>query len=505
VIDTGIGMSAEVQARIFETFTQADESVTRRYGGSGLGISISKHLVELMGGEMGLQSAVQQGSRFWFTLAFAHGKGGDAGDAHTPSAQDGVGHLLLINGDEVEARRQARTLGTWANSVTTATTGARALAMLVAPPNGRPGFRIAVANEASLGMDAAQFASAIQSDSAISGVSLILITDRDSNDVGERYERCGYTSVLTQPFDDIYLFNAVHAASAGLNLAQTNTDVTRLLDHHSTRTTPGPHTLKLLVAEDNAVNRKVIHKVLVQGGHDVTLAENGRIALERLEEQDFDACIIDMQMPELGGVDTLRLFRMTRPDRAAMPFIMLTANATTDAQDESRQAGFDAYLTKPLDPQHLLDTVQRTTRANAPPSPAHPTPSRLASSAVRTHLDREKLSTLSKLDLSGVFLHEVINEFNDDALRLLKLMSEDLAHSRRDALAEHAHELKGAARTVGAREVTRQIKILEQQIHDGARGSGQSRRATLNAIQDALEITRAEFDRYLITELKRQS
>jgi CheY-like chemotaxis protein/HPt (histidine-containing phosphotransfer) domain-containing protein len=460
-----------------------------------------------MGGEMGLQSAVQQGSRFWFTLAFAHGTGSDWDDAHTPSAQDGVGHVLLINGDEAEARRQVRTLGTWANTVTTATTGARALAMLVDPPNGRPAFRIAVANEASLGMDAAQFARALQSDSAISGVSLILITDRDSNDVGERYERCGYTSILTRPFDDIYLFNAVHAASAGLNLAQTNTDVTRLVDHHLTRATPGPHTLKLLVAEDNAVNRKVIHKVLVQGGHDVTLAENGRIALERLEEEDFDACIIDMQMPELGGVDTLKLFRMTRPDRVAMPFIMLTANATTDAQDESRQAGFDAYLTKPLDPQRLLDTVQRTTRANAPPSPAHTdtAPSHLALAAARTHLDREKLSTLSKLDLSGAFLDEVINEFNDDALRLLKLMSEDLAHSRRDALAEHAHELKGAARTVGAREVTRQIEILEKQINDGARGSEQSRRATLSALQDALEITRSEFDRYLVTELKRQS
>ncbi|MFT5173087.1 MAG: two-component system sensor histidine kinase RpfC [Gammaproteobacteria bacterium] len=511
VIDTGIGISAEVQARIFESFTQADDSVTRRYGGTGLGTSISKHLVQLMGGEMGLQSALRQGSRFWFTLPFSVSSDIDLNAAQGTTVQDGIGHVLLVNGDDIEARRQFRTLSTWAETVTTATNGARALASLLARPSDQPAVQIAVIDEASLGMDATQFASAIQSDSTLARISLVLITNRDAHPGDERYEACGYTSILSRPFDDIYLFNAVHAATAGLHPPQPSTDVTRLVDHHPTRlgltSATDNHACRLLVAEDNAVNRKVIHKILVHGGHNVTLAENGRVALEQLEDQDFDACIVDMHMPELGGVDTLKLFRMTHPNRSTMPFIMLTANATTDAHEEARQAGFDAYLAKPIDPQRLLETVERITRTHAPAQPRSQ-PARMAAPTAQSHLDREKLATLSKLDNSGVFLNEVISEFSRDAARLLKNMRDDQKHSRHETFAEHAHELKGAARMVGASEIARLLDVVDQQqqnCHLHSAAVALSQQTTLRALREALERTRVEFDRYLLTERKRQS
>ncbi|MFT5446734.1 MAG: two-component system sensor histidine kinase RpfC [Gammaproteobacteria bacterium] len=524
VIDTGIGISAEVQARIFENFTQADDSVTRRYGGTGLGTSISKHLVDLMGGEMGLQSALHQGSRFWFTLPFAH-SARHTRDPHAPSGpQERIGHILLINGDNLEQERQLHSLRTWADIVSTAANGARALALLLDPPADRGPIQVALVGETSLGMDPLQFASAMQSDRDTANIPLILLLDGSSQEAPETYERCGYTSILTRPFEDIYLFNAVHAATAGLDISHSGAEVARLIDHHSARAVPSAQSRKLLVAEDNAVNRKVIYKVLEQAGHDVALAENGRVALELLEDQIFDACIVDMHMPELGGVDTLKLFRMTHPDRTMMPFIMLTANATTDAQEEARSAGFDSYLTKPLDPQRLLDTVARVTQ-QAPRSQSRPpsgrlspqqrlrqsqtqprtAPARLPASSAQTHLDREKLSTLSKLDASGAFLTEVIGEFNEDAQRLLAAMGHDLEHCRINDLAEHAHELRGTARMVGASEIARRLEVMENQIHSNVSNPLAPLQLMLCELNTALESTSAEYRHYMVTEYKRLS
>jgi two-component system sensor histidine kinase RpfC len=517
VIDTGIGISAEVQARIFESFTQADDSVTRRYGGTGLGTSISKHLVDLMGGEMGLQSALHQGSRFWFTLPFAHSAQRISDPHAPPEPQERIEHILLVNNDHVEQDRQLHSLRTWAEIVSTAENGARALALLLDPPASRGPVQIALVSENALGMDPVQFASALQSDRETANIPLILLLDGDTQQAPETYEKCGYTSILTRPFEDIYLFNAVHAATAGLDLSHSGAEIARLIDHHSARAEPDKKSHKLLVAEDNAVNRKVIHQVLRQAGHDVTLTENGRVALEVLEDQTFDACIVDMHMPELGGVDTLKLFRMAHPDRMDMPFIMLTANATTDAQEEARHAGFDSYLTKPLDPQRFLDTVERVTeRSPRAHGSMYRAPKQLqlqrtqpwetpAPSSAQTHLDREKLSTLSKLDASGTFLSEVISEFNQDAKRLLDAMADDLQQRRFNELSQHAHELRGAARTVGASEIARRLEMIENQINNDVSQPLPPLERMLGELNTALESTSAEYRDYMTTEYRRHS
>jgi len=485
VIDTGIGMPPDVQSRIFESFTQADQSVTRRFGGTGLGTSIAKQLVELMGGSIGLQSAPEQGSRFWFTLSFACQ---DEEVAPGPTeALPGVGDVLLLDGDEVEAARLRRTLSTWAQGVTLVANGARALARLVEGPAPGRGFQVAVVDERSLGMDAVEFANAVRADRSLSGLAMVLVAARDEPADSERYIRAGYTSLLTRPLADVLLFNAVHAASAGQDAARREPEVAHLVDRHLARGEERGGA-RLLVAEDNAVNRKVINRVLEQAGHQVTLAADGREALERLEEASFDACIVDMHMPELGGVDTMKLFRLANPDRDRMPFIMLTANATTDALETARQAGFDAYLTKPLDQKRLLETVSRVVAASAPAAGA---PGAVPAGPA---VDRDKLAALSRLDAGGSFLGELLEEFAGDAERLLEAMRQDLETARWEAFAEHAHELKGAARTVGATEMARQVEALDA---GAARTSPADLRAALTALGRILARTRTEFGSYL--------
>ena len=495
VIDTGIGVPQNVQARIFESFTQADESVTRRYGGTGLGTAIAKQLVELMGGQISLQSTPGQGSRFWFTLPFARQPEQSA--ARPESAPDaGIGHVLLLSANEIETTRLRRSLATWASSVAVASGGGRGLARLLEGVAPDTAYHVAVIDERTLSMDAVEFANVIRSEPSLSNLALVLLaSDEHSTDV-DRCMRAGYTSILTRPFEDIYLFNAVHAASAGHeNTPRRSAQVARLIDHHRARG-DARACRRLLVAEDNLVNRKVVRRVLEQAGHEVIVVENGREALERLESESFHACIVDMHMPELGGVDTMKLFRLANPDRAGMPFIMLTANATTDALEASRQAGFEAYLTKPLDAERLIATVARVTHGidDAQAEVALDAPVRSSTASARRDVDHEKLAALTRLDAGAGFLDELLTDFARDGERLLAAMRDDLQDSRWAAFAEHAHELKGAARTVGALEMARRVEHLDA---PAGRQSPADLRASLAAISDAFARTKAEFGSYL--------
>jgi two-component system sensor histidine kinase RpfC len=496
VIDTGIGVPEDVQARIFDSFTQADESVTRRFGGTGLGTSIAKHLVELMGGSINLQSTPGQGSRFWFTLPFQRQEDDSAGQVSQTLDPGTVGDLLLLTANEVEAIRLRRTLTTWAASVTQVNNGARALARLVEGPSPGQGYQVALVDERSLGMDAVEFANAVRETSSLTGVALVLITAESPTHDSDRYIGAGYTSLLSRPLADIYLFNAIHAASAGDVPIRKEPGIERIVDHVRARTGDiKKH--RLLVAEDNAINRKVVSRILEQAGYSVTLVSDGREALDRLDEQDFDACIVDMHMPELGGVDTLKLFRMAHPERERMPFIMLTANATTDAMETSRQAGFEAYLTKPLDPKKLIDTIRQLARRRS----GNASESRPGSD-IGLHsdpipgeaVDTDKLASLSLLDPSGAFVEGVLNDFTNDASRLLQAMNDDLIASRWHGFAEHAHELKGAARTVGASAIADQVETLDA---PGARNSPADLQETLDRLRDLLDRTRLEFGSYL--------
>ncbi len=513
VIDTGIGMPADVQARIFDSFTQADESVTRRYGGTGLGTSIAKQLVELMGGRIGLQSAPGQGSRFWFTLSFAR-QAEVADDAPGVPGGNRIGHVLLLSNSELDATRLRRSLGHWADKVTVASSDAQALASLVDGARGDRGCQVAVIDQQALSVDPARFAATAHREPSLADLPLVLIADGEQTADAETLVGAGYTSILHRPIDDAYLFNAVHAASAGYEPAAERIGAVAATEApaRADDAEPAPRggSLDLLVAEDNPVNRKVISRVLEQAGHRVTLTEDGREALECLDSHDYDACILDMQMPELGGVDTLKLFRIANADRRYIPFIMLTANATTDALSIARHAGFDAYLTKPLEPRRLLDTLDQVTgRQAAPGARARPGASALtcapaaATCAPRpgpagqwtgTSIDRDKLAGLSRLDGGGGFLQEVLDQFVADGERLLASLDADRDRQGWSAAGEHAHELRGAARTVGALAVEHGTEALDQAL---AQRDEPAVRAALDELREAFDGTRRELVSYL--------
>lgn len=440
VIDTGIGISQQAQRCIFEAFVQADDSITRRHGGTGLGTAIAKQLVELMGGTITLHSVPGQGSTFSVCLPLEKQpestlsiSGGDA--------LSGQRALLLCRDEDLAAHVQAKLRGWGARVERVASTPQAYNAVLTAARVGTS-FQVLIATAADLGMAARQFATTLHRESALHDLHLILLDAAIENHERMALIDHGFADVIADPHDSLPLFNALH----GLNADPSPANVTRLSDHYRVqRPGSGP---RVLIVEDNPTNRKVIEAVLRQGGYRVTLAEYGEQALGILEEQVFELVIVDMQMPDLSGIDVFRQYRFMAPQEKS-PFMMLTANATVEARQICEEAGIHRFLTKPIQPKVLLDAVrQLTAGADGAESDdgAHRDPVGTAPAV----LNEDMLEELIQLDSGDDFVADLVGGFLDDSALLLTEISEALASRDRTLVREKAHALKGCAASVGA-------------------------------------------------------
>ena len=230
---------------------------------------------------------------------------------------------------------------------------AQCFSLLLAAAGSECPYHVLVLDGASFDLDPLQFAAAVRAQPALKDLSLVLVGPKTNEAPHEELLRSGYACMVPTPLDKTLLFNALHAASAS---PVGEPRVARLIDRYAGARGPVP-ALDILVAEDNPTNQKVIKKILERSGHRIYLVENGEQALDALEEHRFDLAIMDMQMPEMGGIQAIKLFRFTHLDRQDMPFIVLSANAMTEAAQECEDARIDAYLTKPVEAKRLLETV----------------------------------------------------------------------------------------------------------------------------------------------------
>ncbi|HSS64994.1 MAG TPA: ATP-binding protein [Gammaproteobacteria bacterium] len=359
VIDTGSGIVPEFQQRIFESFSQADQSTTRRHGGTGLGTTISKRLVELMGGEIGLQSASNRGSRFWFTLPIelqpitVGASGGEF--VATPNS------LLVVASEDGPRNADLCCLvSDWVDAYDVAEDGAEAIAKLLSAARGRRPYEVLLVQERSLGIDPIEFARRVRHE-ALPQLTMVYV-GKYSETRERRLKQAGYNTVLRTPVDKRLLFNALHAVVGPTKArAKAGDRVTRLVDHfarsHAGQAEEAVGGLNILVADDHPANQKLVGRILEKSGHGFTLVSDGREALERLDVEEYDIAILDMQMPEYSGTEVVQLFKVAHPERAEMPFILLTASATTHAINECKSVGA-AYLSKPFEPSGLIKTIE---------------------------------------------------------------------------------------------------------------------------------------------------
>jgi len=457
VTDTGIGISPDVHNYIFDKFTQADSSIAKRYGGSGLGTSIAKNLVELMGGEMGLVSKENEGSTFWFELPFML-------QAEPFSDQQpnyiNNSRILLVATHSERHNELIKYLTNWELKWDYATTSHDAERHIITAQQKHQKYSTILVDETYLDIDSISFARIIKSNPISKDIDLVLFSDKKDSEYHEILSS-GYFCVLNNPIDKRLLYNSLYATSFELN---TQENVTRLIDYHITN--KDCSSLYILVGEDNPTNQKVISKILEYAGHKVDVVADGEKVLDALEKNDYDIMILDMFMPNMGGLEALKVYRYTVTSRNEIPVIILTANATQEAAKECEEIGVNAFLTKPIESSKLLKTIESLSAKRPTKHKIQSTPvqNKVAISEKIELIDIVTLSHLAKLDENTYFMHDLINGFLNDTSILIRQLNVAIDAKNKEHIEDITHAIKGSARSIGATALAHKASV----IHDNA-------------------------------------
>ena len=355
VMDTGIGIPEERRQLIFEAFTQADSSTTRKYGGTGLGLAITSRLIELMGGKIWVESELGKGSTFHFTADFGIGNP-VRGRANSRDSVD-LRNLpvMVVDDNETNRRILRQTLLGWEMRPTVADSAKEALAILQHAQNAGSPFSLVITDMQMPEVDGFALVEQIKRNPALAGSTIMMLTSAGRRGDGARCRELGVNAYLTKPIKQTELHNAIIAALTGAREPQKQTT---LVTRHSLREAQ-PH-LHVLLAEDNRVNQVLARRLLEQRGHIVTVAGNGLEALAELESTEFDVVLMDVQMPEMDGLEATHAIReKERASGKHVPIIALTAHAMKGDQERCLEAGMDAYLSKPLQSSELFAVIEQ--------------------------------------------------------------------------------------------------------------------------------------------------
>ncbi|NJN58673.1 MAG: response regulator, partial [Leptolyngbyaceae cyanobacterium SL_5_9] len=465
VIDTGIGIASEAQARLFQPFSQVDASTTRKYGGTGLGLAISKQLVELMGGQIGLESTLGQGSKFWVSLTF------DKQVVHpSPEVQALSGLRLLIVDDNATYRRILRYQAmVWGMQVAEAENGAIALQQLQQSAASGTPYDLALLDIQMPGIDGESLGQQIKADSTLAATQLILMMTSVSLAGGvHRALTSGFSGYLVKPIKQLRLLECFLSLTSG-NPTTTEAPVMIVREaspHSPTSASVGESSLKILLVEDNITNQKVTLKQLNGLGFEADLAVNGREAIEAIAQIDYDIVLMDCQMPMLDGYQATRLIRQMEQEKLKRQTIIIavTANALQEDQERAIAAGMDDYLSKPVRKDRLAAMLDRWGKAiltNSTASQTQPTPPDADRDALSPQLNWRHLHQIS--DGNREFELELLQVFVEDSQIHLEALKRAIANHEIWEVEQAAHHIKGASANVGAKIMQAAAEQLEQQ------------------------------------------
>jgi two-component system sensor histidine kinase/response regulator len=354
VSDTGIGISDAAQARLFQAFTQADGSTTRKYGGTGLGLAISKQLVELMGGQIGVNSELGKGSVFWFTASFAKQTRTVAAPAEVVSLENL--RALIVDDNATNRKILSHQLDSWGMLHGEVDSGISALTELRAKAAAGIPYNLAILDLIMPGMDGFELARAIKSDPQLAGVHLVLLTSYGQRGDGTTAREAGVAAYLTKPVRQSQLFNCLRTVLNRPGRQTHNPGPTPdLMTKHVLAENSTMSNKLILLAEDNIVNQKVAVRQLLKLGYRADTAANGREAVEALTRTPYDLVLMDCQMPEMDGYEATAEIRRREGLSAHTPIVAMTANALQGDRERCIAAGMDDYVSKPV----KLDELER--------------------------------------------------------------------------------------------------------------------------------------------------
>ncbi|MBI3896829.1 MAG: response regulator [Gammaproteobacteria bacterium] len=437
VRDTGIGISPQALERIFLDFTQEDSSTTRKHGGTGLGTTIAKQLVELMGGRIGVQSVKDQGTLFWFEIPFEQ-QPAVAEEPTLPGTR-----ALLLSVDSLVIKHFSESVESLQGQLVRVTTGEGAITALTRAIH--LGNRVqAIFVDASLAL---QIAGANRFEelcvkAQLANVPAILVSNVVVPEVRQR--EWGYAAVLPCLAERRLIYAALHASPVPSIAVASNSVVSVAPWLWNQRDGARP---RILAVDDNRINLTIVSRMLEQAGYQVDTKQTGEEALDALATNAYRLAILDMHMPVLDGLGVLRRYRLLR-GRSRVPVIILTANATLEAQQQSADAGADAYLSKPVAMADLLNLVERLLNENE--IQQLPLADEASEAAEAVVLQKEVLAELDRLYHDPRELSRIIEEYAVEGTTLLEKITEACAAHNYAVFCDWVHAFKGNAANVGA-------------------------------------------------------
>ena len=547
VSDTGIGIPKDKQNLIFEAFSQADSSTTRQFGGTGLGLNISRQLVELMHGRIWLESEPGEGSTFQFTARFGPSQMRADEIAAEPWRQLGEMRILAVDHSATNRKSIEEMLTRWGFQVATATNGAEALAELERAQTYEEPYDLALVEGMMPSMSGLEMAQYIDQRPGLVRHTMMLLTSLDDQSYVDQLGEAGVRHYLRKPITQSDLLDGILTAlgpEAGLTGQAVGT--------HTQEDLPP---LYILLADDNPTNQYVATSMLEEAGHRVVTADNGRIVVEQWEGDSFDLILMDVQMPEMDGYEATGTIRQREQESGAhIPIIGLTANAMKGDREACLDAGMDDYVPKPVRWEALREAIVRLDiQPKNPPPPALETTEDILQDAVESPetaggtsdappeddmdamlaelgldplddgeeeppaeiasdllarldeefddaaqdvvLDESALIDMKEMEARGsISVQKMVDLFDQGAARILPMLSQLLAAGQGADLQREAHTLKGSARDLGARRLAGFCQQLEDM---GREGEYDDAEGLIERIDDAFTEAREAIRDYL--------
>lgn len=476
VEDTGIGIPQEKTSRLFQPFSQTDSSTSRNYGGTGLGLSISKRIVEMMQGEIGVESEVEKGSTFWFTIQLGVIPETRREDRRGDESLSSF-HVLVVDDNATQRVLFAKELSHYNCPYSLAATAASALDYLTGKKNGAALFQLAIIDESLPDMNGVALAKLIRTMPEMANMKTILMTAGNKSIDEQVIAESGLLAVLKKPIHwrDLYRYLIMVNSGMQEDWEAWKAPYSSMVDENEKLELY--ENIKILLAEDNAINQEVATTMLRRKGIEVETAHNGAEAVTMLEKNVYDLVLMDVQMPEMDGIQATRIIR--DPSSSVLnhqiPIIAMTANAMRRDQEYCLSVGMDDFIPKPFDIHKLLDKVliwsaagkKRTTIPST-----HP--------LVNSLLDKKTLPEVVEIPNKDVIIHfealcqrvmndremalDLIQRANEYFRKDLDDVEQALQENEFERLGKIAHKLKGTAGTLSAEPLRKTCEHLEQAV-----------------------------------------
>jgi CheY-like chemotaxis protein/HPt (histidine-containing phosphotransfer) domain-containing protein len=456
VRDTGIGIPAKSQEKLFLQFTQADSSTTRQFGGTGLGLAISRQLAEMMGGEIGVESEEGKGSEFWFTARLEKQAKGASADT-TPMAELSGVRVLLVDDNATNREILFTRLTSWGMRVVETKNGSGALRALDIALNENDPFNIAIIDMQMPGMDGESLGRTIKADRRFTGIRLVMLTSLGSRGESRRFMDAGFHAYLTKPTRHLELKSVLSQVLGqdDSNILKPRTIAAQNLDSEIQRLFIGKKA-RILLAEDNITNQQVALGILRKFGLSADAVANGAEAVKALESIPYDLVLMDVQMPEMDGFEATQHIRDPRSAvrNHNVPIIAMTAHAMAGDREKCLNAGMDGYVTKPISP-HTLAKALLKQLPNGKKKSAENKKVTAKSQSGDAHnnctgsITWSRSVMLKRLMGDEKLAKSILRCFLNEVPQQIDTIREQLKIGESESVARLAHTIKGTAGNVG--------------------------------------------------------